>query len=53
MKIYLRIEVNVPDDYDIDTNDLEHLLYCNSITNVILGNKNDFKDNYIQHFDNN
>lgn len=42
MKIYLRVEVNVPDDYDIDTNDLEHLLYSNSITNVILGNKNDF-----------
>ena len=43
MKIYLRVEVNVPDDYDIDTNDLEHLLYYNSITNVILGNKDDFK----------
>lgn len=42
MKIYLRVEVDVPDDYDIDTNDLEYLLYHNSITNVIFGNKNDF-----------
>lgn len=42
MKIYLRVEVDVPDDEDIDANDLEHLLYCNSITNVKFGNKNDF-----------
>lgn len=42
MKIYLRVEVDVPDDENIDTNDLEHLLYCNSITNITLGNKNDF-----------
>lgn len=42
MKIYLRVEVDVPDDEDIDVNELEHLLYCNSITKVILGNKNDF-----------
>ena len=52
MKIYLRVEVDVPGDYDINLNHLEDLLKVGHITDVTTGNKNDFEDIYMQHFNN-